>query len=638
MDVLLNKLKKSNKFALISFILVFLAYMISLIFFTKSLLSLEGIETVLRIIGLGVFFVWLFFYGLMGLVTLVKKKRNSFIAITIISLVLSILFSVGAFLIDSIYGKLTNVNNKYVTYTSYMIDLIDDKFETDSKIGMIDDEKDLEGHILANKLIKKNSLNNEITHYEDYYEMIHDLYEGKIDAIFVSSNYIAFFSSEELYENISTETKVVYEYSEEMENQDNMLASNKELTEPFTVLLMGVDSAVDGLTANQAFNGDTLMLITFNPTTMTSTMFSMPRDLYVPIACRNGASAKINSSAAYGTSCVINTVQDLTGIEIDYYAKINFKGVVDLVDSLNGIEVDVQKPDYNTYNGQVCEQDSLRRKGSHLICMDTGIQTLNGEQALAYSRCRKLYIRSDIDRNRHQQQVIEAIINKAKNINSFGEVEKVLDAISNNIETNMDMAKLLSFYNVGKQLLLNSNNTLTIQKTYLEYYSLPVYLPGSGQVTSALGYYEASLAAIVSALKVNLELEEAELIKSTSFSYKEDYTTSIIGKGITDNSKKEVVPNFRGKSVSYMESWAAARNITVNFITAEYGTNNYNSNYGAGVISAQSVPYGTFVSNVSSITIYLNGSYSGGNNKPNTEQTVPEIDQELENSGILPME
>ena len=83
-----------------------------------------------------------------------------------------------------------------------------------------------------------------------------------------------------------------------MDNQDLILASNKDFNEPLTFLLMGVDSETSGLNANAAFNGDTLMLISFNPTTLTATMVSIPRDTYVPIACNNNRYAKINSSAA----------------------------------------------------------------------------------------------------------------------------------------------------------------------------------------------------------------------------------------------------------------------------------------------------------------------------------------------------
>ena len=159
---------------------------------------------------------------------------------------------------------------------------------------------------------------NKIKYYEDYHSLITALYKKEIDACFVSGNFSVIFENETFIsddeEPIGEKVKIIYEYSESMENQDNEILSaskEKSLTEPFTVLIMGVDSAQDGLKANQAFNGDTLILVTFNPNTLTATMFSIPRDMYVPIACNHNRYNKINSSAAYGSSCVIKTVQQL---------------------------------------------------------------------------------------------------------------------------------------------------------------------------------------------------------------------------------------------------------------------------------------------------------------------------------------
>ena len=94
-----------------------------------------------------------------------------------------------------------------------------------------------------------------------------------------------------------------------------------------------------------------------------------------------------------------------------------------------------------------------------MIYIDTGIQTLNGEQALAYARNRHQYALSDIARNQHQQQIIEAMAQKLKSLNTINDFEKILDTVSNNIETNMLPEQILSFYNVGKDMLINSKST-----------------------------------------------------------------------------------------------------------------------------------------------------------------------------------
>ena len=308
---------------------------------------------------------------------------------------------------------------------------------------MIKDKKDIEGNILAQELIKKEKLTNKIKYYDDYYEMLSALYNGDIKAIFVSSNYAILFSAEEAFANIADDTEVLYEFSKEMPNEDINIASNKKLNEPFSILIMGVDSEKEGLNANAAFNGDTLMLITFNPNTLNATMFSIPRDTYVPIACRNNAYNKINSSAAYGTNCVLNTVQNLTDIKIDYYVKINFKGVVDLVNAVGGVEVEVGK--------DFCEQDSNRNhEKGHEICLKKGKQTLNGEQALAFSRHRKTLPRGDIDRAQNQQLVVEALAQKMLKLKNYNDFKKVLESITKNIATNMNKNSILSLYDVLK--------------------------------------------------------------------------------------------------------------------------------------------------------------------------------------------
>ena len=108
--------------------------------------------------------------------------------------------------------------------------------------------------------------------------MVNDLYEKKIDAMFVSKEYDKMFNSYEKFANIKEETKEVYKMTKEMKNVDNVSYSSKKLTEPFTVLLMGVDGTGDGINNASSFNGDSLMLITFNPKTLSATMFSIPRD------------------------------------------------------------------------------------------------------------------------------------------------------------------------------------------------------------------------------------------------------------------------------------------------------------------------------------------------------------------------
>lgn len=624
MKVLLKKIKKSNKIALAFYLVTTLLFIIGYICFTKSLLHLVGIETAIRVIVIILLFLWLLAYILFGLSTMIVKKYKKFIVLTVIHTLFIIIMFFASFIINKIYSKIDMLSsNEYTLYTTNLIALTDTELTDDSKLGMISNNDDIEGYVLANTLKNNEKLDQEIVYYEDYYSMLDALYNEEVDAIFVSSNYVILFSGEDAYSNIASDTKVLFSYSEKMKTK-TITNTNKKLTEPFTILLMGVDSETDGLNANAAFNGDTLMLITFNPKTLTATIFSIPRDTYVPIACNNNRYNKINSSAAYGTECVVNTVQNLVGITIDYYAKINFNGVIDLVNALGGIDVDVEAPNYSYYiskygEGVLCESNSLRDMND-LVCMNTGYQHLNGEQALAYARNRHGFLESDLARNRHQQQIVEAMAKKVLSVASFSDFENLLEAVGKNISTNLSTNQILSFYQTLKDMLvngLNGDEFINIQKTYLEVYSLPITI--GGIQVSALGYYENSLNEIKEALNVNLGLKEEEMVKTFSYDYNEEYTTPIIGKGVSGGTKLSTVPNFIGSTVSYAETWASNNGITLEkeFLTCGTGT--------PGLIGNQSVMAGTFTKNVSSLTIYINQACS---NNTTTNQDSSNDDNE----------
>ena len=629
MKVLMKKIKKVNLVKRIFYFLSVILYLASLIFITCEAMVFKNTEPILLGIVLALFIIWGLVYLVNGLTSMLSNKKKTFIIMTIVTLLFISIFTVaGAYIHDKV-DLFSNANRNKILYTSNLITLKDSKFSTKKPLGMVESGSDIEGNILAKKLIEKEKLKNEIYYYEDYASMIADLYKGKIIGCFVSSNYEIMFSNEtfeELEEGveevpIGQRVKVIYEYSEERENQDIITltdSKNKTLTEPFTVLLMGVDSTLDGLKANQAFNGDTLILATFNPNTLTATMFSLPRDLYVPIACNHNRYAKINSSAAYGSSCVINTVQQLTDIKIDYYAKINFTGVVELIDALGGITVDVEEPDFQ-YNGginckgMVCEQNSKRKKGKNMVYIPVGVQKLTGEQALAYARNRHQYALSDISRNQHQQQVIEATARQAKNINSITEFENILETVSNNIETNMSLEQILSFYTVGKDMLLNTtSNSLSIKKTYLAYYNLGVWQPRAERHTSALGYYPGSLEAIKKLMKENLELVKPTPVKTFEVSYNEEYTTPLVGKGITTGERLQLVKSFVGSTEYEASAWCKSVGITCNFQTkTSYQT--------AGLIYDQSAHKNELVKSLSKITFYIS---DGKGSKPVVENNT----------------
>lgn len=634
---LFKKLKKTNPYFRFTFFATFIIYFISIFFMIYGLSLLSGIETLIRIIVIVLIILYLLIFLLSGIIMLITKKKTGLIIFCIFSLIFSTVNIIGYYYIKKTYNVVDDISKEKIVYTTDLIAL--DKNTDIKTVGMLKDEQNIEGYILPQEYIATNGKKWKIKYFDNRDLLVNALFKKEVDAVFITANYKILFADDEKYSDIAEKTVVIDSLSKELNNQDTVSSSNKSVTEPFTVLLLGVDSEYDGLANNAAFNGDSIMLITFNPKTLSATVFSIPRDTYVPIACNNNKSFKINSAAGYGTKCMINTVQNLTNITIDYYVKINFKGVVSLVEALGGIDVDVDKPDYNhnlsiDCGGKVCEQNSNREFGKNTVYITPGLNVhLNGEQALAYARNRHQWALSDFKRVEHQQAIVTSIANKAKTIRNINTFYKVLNAISNNIDTNMATKEMLNFYNVGKNILLNNNFSdgefINIQKTYLTGYDLSVFI--NGMSTYTYQYYEESLKEIVKAMKVNLELEKPEIIKTFSFSVNKPYEITTIGKTYTAVKRNETLPNFVGSSINYLMSWASSRGLSIN------KTYNESSSCTNDIITEQSVHSGTLVSSISSLNVNICKNDTTSTKPDDNSQTIttttttkkPELPEEL---------
>ena len=544
-----------------------------------QLLLLDGIENLLRYIVVAIL-------GLIDLVFLIKlfiikhsrkRKKKKHIGYGIIMVLFAAICFAGGFVINYLYSKVDNINKDLVTYSSSLLVMADDKAAkiediVDYEIGILVDEKSPEGYIIPQEIIKEYTLHdtNVIKSYDNYSAMLVDMYAGELDALFITSSYVDLYSDITGYEDIATDTKVIISKDKEMkksETSDIEIAStNKSVTEPFTILLMGIDSTAEVLSKNAVANGDTLILITFNPKTLNATMLSIPRDSYVPIACwANKAENKITHAAGYGNDCMINTIQNYFGIKIDYYAKINFKGLVKLVNAVGGVEVDVPT--------RLCTDDSSRYA---TLCINPGRQTLNGEQALVFARNRKSLVNGDFGRAQHQQEIIMALINKMKTITKVSQFTTILDTISNSLDTNLTTKQILEFYNVGKDIIKKSSNAeesnlINIQQLYLYGNSQMIYDEGMRMVLYNYVPNKSSKADIVQAMKENLELANHSDIKTFSFSVNVNYEKSVIGKGPyrTGSGLYNLLPSFIGMNASAAEAKAKSLGLSVIFLGEE---------------------------------------------------------------------
>ena len=540
------------------------------VFAIYEIYLLSSIENLIRYIVMGV----LILIDIVIIFKFKSKKKTKKTYILFLLLYALICGAVGT-VIFYLYSQIDNINKDKITYTSDMLVMSYNKAAnikdvTDMKIGILKDKKSPEGYIIPREIIKEYKLEdeNQIIEYEDYTSMLVDMYGKELDAVFVPDSYVSMFSGITGYENISTDTRVVISKDKLMKkaatSKIETASSGKDVTEPFTILLMGIDSTEDTLAKNAIANGDTLILITFNPKTLNATMLSIPRDSYVPIACWSGRPEnKITHAAAYGNDCMINTIENYFDVKIDYYAKMNFKGLVRLVDAVGGVEVDVPK--------QLCTDDSGRMK---IVCINPGRQVLMGEEALVFARNRKQLADGTFGRDAHQQEIIMALINKMKNVRDVSKFMEILNAISANLDTNLTTKQILSFYNVGKDIIKKSlsseeANLINIQQLYLDGDGQMIYDERAKMVLWDYVPNKNSRDQIVNAMKVNLELKNHENICEFSFSMNNPYTKKVIGYGASGGFRYTLLPDFTGDTKEQATATATSLGLKVKFDGAD---------------------------------------------------------------------
>lgn len=538
----MEKKKKKFKKAVLLLFPLLIIYYLSSIYFVKEIYyynSSKSFMTYVVYASIILTALFMVIFTIRGFKCIKKNKTKSYVWYFIFIIIFIICELFASINISKISNSLSKITNKEAGYSTSLVTLNSSKInkindlDDENLIGMISDTNNVEGYKLPMEIVKSKKIDKKsIVSYDDFTSMLKDLYNKKIDAMFVSSSYVSMFASLNGYENIGNDTKVIYEKNKKVIKKTS--ESNKTLNEPFTLLIMGVDSTSTSLKKNNSFNGDTLMLITFNPNTMNATILSIPRDTRVPIVCtRSKAKNKINTTGAYGADCVMDTITNFTGIKIDYWVKVNFKGVVSLVDALGGVDIDVPY--------SFCEQDSNREFGNSTIYIEKGRQTLNGEQALAFARnrhpwpqyCGKKYSKytsNDFIRGQNQQQIVKAMTNKLKDVRSLSQLYKLLDIAGDNLDTNIDKDTMITGFDTFKNIIFNSKNINSEDFVGTQ----RLYLSGYDNTINGIYYFEystESLKEIVDTMKINLEIKNPEMDKEFSFSINSPYEDTQIGKG-----------------------------------------------------------------------------------------------------------
>jgi polyisoprenyl-teichoic acid--peptidoglycan teichoic acid transferase len=247
-----------------------------------------------------------------------------------------------------------------------------------------------------------------------------------------------------------------------------------------SILFIGVDDS-EKRKASGSSRSDALMLATFNKKDKSIKLLSIPRDSYVHIPEKD-IYTKITHAHAYGgVKLTLETVEELLDVPVDYYVKMNFNAFIDVINALDGVKVDVPF----TFS----EQDS--KDHAKAITLQKGIQELDGEQALAFARTRK--IDSDIQRGMRQQQIVKAIIAKGSSIKSITNYTDVMEAVGKNMSTDLtfdQMKSFISYIQAGKGINVES-----------------LSLKGSDSYINRIYYYqldETALEETKSTLKAHL--------------------------------------------------------------------------------------------------------------------------------------
>ncbi|WP_423408259.1 LCP family protein [Heyndrickxia sp. MSNUG] len=252
-----------------------------------------------------------------------------------------------------------------------------------------------------------------------------------------------------------------------------------------SILFVGIDDS-EARDFKSASRTDALMLATLNEKDKSIKLLSIPRDSLVYIPSK-GYEDKINHAYGKGgITSTIETVENFLDVPVDYYVQMNFEAFIDVVDALDGIKVEVPY--------ELHEKDSRDKSGA--IYLKPGVQTLDGEQALALARTRKQD--SDIYRGKRQQEILKAIMTKAASAKSITKYSDVMEAVGDNMQTDLSFSEMKALVDYA-----TAGSKLNVETMSLE---------GSDAMIDGVYYYqldEEALQQTILNLKTHLKVSSA---------------------------------------------------------------------------------------------------------------------------------
>ena len=273
--------------------------------------------------------------------------------------------------------------------------------------------------------INRNDI--EMAEYKSWDDLVDAFYTNKdVQVLVMNDSMIGVISTQ--YEDFADQIKIIkkYEYKKLVQTQKSTVNVKKD---PFVIYVSGISSD-DGADSELSDRGlsDVNILAVVNPETRQILLVTTPRDSYIKITGPDGRKGydKLTHAGNYGVEASMETLEDLYGVNIDYYVKINFSGCVAVVDALGGITIDSEIE-------FTCGQDASPIP-YHFV---KGENECDGEMAVAFSRERHAFLAGDFQRGRNQTAAIKAILQKATSPAILTKYSAVLDAVSDMFLTNI---------------------------------------------------------------------------------------------------------------------------------------------------------------------------------------------------------
>lgn len=425
---------KDKKSLLIN--IIYILSIFSLIFFASQLFINNLLPANYRYIAVGVLAL---IYIIIGIL-LIKQRNNKIVYIvTAVFLVLMLLVQTvaGAYIYktySSYNSKIEEVKTRKTVFyiitlkTNEQVDTIEDMKKATVYYDKHDSQEDLE--ILKEEVSR---VNNEIDYVEasGALELANDLINSKIKYMLLNEARLPII--EEGISEFRQAYKVVKLSSSsdddkiEIERENKPSAKDIEAGQSFNLFISGGDS-YGGLEYD--LRSDVNILLTINPEDNKILITQIPRDSYVMM--RDLGYDKLTHSSTYGIETLIGTIEDLLETDINYYVKVNFNSLEDIVDALGGISV------YNDY-----EFTSRSKK----LFFPVGQLDLDGVEALEFVRERYSLPNGEFDRGKNQMKVLTSIINKAISPSIIFNYTSVLDTVLDSIVTNFPSSKITEMIN-----------------------------------------------------------------------------------------------------------------------------------------------------------------------------------------------